>query len=151
MIEKDKIKEGLYFTLPCEWDDDKQRFVYVLDERNGEKMGHYARSTNVIFCVQERELFGNIGLVEVSVCDYDFIPFICIGLDIIIMYGTEVKVTKEDEVGFLDAYLQATKVNNMRFPGDDKLLYEENKLKIMLNSFFNRDFRNRYNQKRIGE
>lgn len=151
MIRQEKVKRGLFFTLPCEWSVKEQRYMYVLNERQGQKLVHFARSTNVLFRVEERGLMEGAGLVQVEICDYDFVPFICIGLDTIVKYGTEVKVDEEDKDGILEAYYQAEKVYNMKRTPDVDFLNEENTLKIMLNNFFNRDFRQKYNQKRIGE
>lgn len=151
MIRQEKVKCGLFFTLPCEWCEKEQRYMYVLDERQGQKLVHYARSTNVLFRVEERELMGEAGLVQVAICDYDFVPFIGIGLDTIVKCGTEVHVDEEDKDGILEAYFQAEKVYYLIRTPDVDCLNEVNKLKIMLNNFFNRDFRNKYNQKRIGE
>lgn len=150
-MEKEKIKNGLFFTLPCEWDDEEQKYMYVLDERQGQKLVHFARSTNVLFRVEDAKLLGDAGLVEVAICDYNFAPSICIGLGVIAKNGTEVRVDEEDKNGILEAYLQAEKVCNLRLKPDADFLSEENKLKIMLNNFFNRDFRQKYDQKRIGE
>lgn len=125
--------------------------MYVLDERQGQKLVHFARSTNVLFRVEERELMGDAGLVQVAICDYDFVHFIGIGLETIAKFGTEVSVDEEDKDGILEAYFQAEKVYYLKSTPDRDFLNEDNKLKIMLNNFFNRDFRNKYNQKRIGE
>lgn len=151
MIEKEKIKNGLFFTLPSEWNEKEQKYMYVLDERQGQKLVHFALSTNILFRVEETELLGNAGLVNISICDFDFVPFIYIGFDEITKNGTEVKVDESDKDAFLDAYLQTEKVNRIRCKPDVDSLFEENKLKIMLNNIFNRDFRQKYNQKRIGE
>lgn len=151
MIRREKIKCGLFFTLPCEWSEEEQRYMYVLDERQGQKLVHFARSTNVLFRVEEQDLMGDAKLVQVAICDYDFVPFIGIGLETIAKFGTEVNVDEEDKNGILEAYFQAEKVYYLKRTPDMDCLNEENKLKIMLNNFFNRDFRNRYNQKRIGE
>lgn len=151
MIRQEKIKRGLFFTLPCEWSEREQKYMYVLDERQGQKLVHFARSTNVLFRVEERELMGDAGLVQVAICDYDFVPFICIGLDTVTRYGTEVNVDEEDKDGILEAYFQAEKVYYLKCTPDVDFLNEDNKLKIMLNNLFNRDFRYKYNQKRIGE
>lgn len=61
-------------------------------------------------------------------------------------------VSKEDADEMLDIYLEAEKINEKeKCAITEELLFDRNILKIKLNAFFNRDFRQRYNQKKIGE
>lgn len=58
MIDRKEIKEGLFFTLPWEWNEEEQRFVYILDEEYGKKFVCMTHCTNTIFRVECIRWFG---------------------------------------------------------------------------------------------
>lgn len=153
MIDRKDIKEGLFFTLSCEWDEKRQRFVYILDEEYGRKFVCMTHCTNTIFRVEFTNGFGySTRFCEVSVCDLDYHLFTFVNLDIIARKGSVVNVSEDDADEILDIYLKAEEIDKKeKYFLTDGLLFVKNMLKIKLNAFFNRDFRQRYNQKKIGE
>ena len=71
---------------------------------------------------------------------------------IIARKGSVVNVSEDDADEILDIYLKAEEIDKKeKYFLTDGLLFVKNMLKIKLNAFFNRDFRQRYNQKKIGE
>ena len=53
MIEETKIKEGLFFTLPCKWDEKGKAYVYELANINGKRFVTTSIVVNVLIEMDE--------------------------------------------------------------------------------------------------